>query len=92
MSSKKRKFKYKLSGFEQMWDEIQRLEEREIILIETLKEMIDVFNNKSDTDANDLLQECLRDLRAAPGKSAGYKMIENMGIDFYEKAKDEFGF
>lgn len=91
MSSKKRKFKYKLSGFEQMWTEINRLEEREIILVETLKDMIDVFNNKSDANANDLFQECLIDLREAPGKSAGYKMIENMGLDFYEKAKDEFG-
>ena len=89
MSSEKRKFKYKLSGFEQMWEEIQRLEEREIVLVETLKDMIDVFNNKSDADANVLFQECLLDIEQAPGKSAGYKMIESMGLEFYEKIRAE---
>ena len=90
MSSTKRKFKYKLSGFEQMWEELQRLEDREIIMVETLKDMVDVFNNKSDADVNELLQACLQDLRGVPGKSAGFKMIENMGLEFYEKAKQEF--
>ena len=91
MSLEKRKFKYKLSGFEQMWGELQRLEEREIILIETLKDMGDAIDNESRGDIGQLLQDCLNDLHDSPGKSAGFKMIENMGLEFYERAKEQFG-
>ncbi len=41
MSSEKRKFKYKLSGFEQMWGELERLEEREVILMKYLRRMVE---------------------------------------------------
>lgn len=88
MSSEKRKFKYRLSGFEQMWAELERLEEREMILITALSEMSDT--NDTD-DRGDLFQHTLHHLRDVPGKSAGYKMIETMGIEFYEKAKGQFG-
>lgn len=91
MSSTKRKFKYKLSGFEQMWNEIERLEEREMILITTLNNMRDIHNGKLDEDSDRLFQACLDELHKFPGKSAGFKMIESMGLDFYKKAKDQFG-
>jgi hypothetical protein len=87
MSSTKRKFKYKLSGFEQLWEELERLEEREEILVRTLKIMME---DDSPHSRATYYQAALNNLSKIPGKSAGYKMIENMGIDFYEKVKDEF--
>jgi len=85
MSSEKRKFKYKLSGFEQMWDEIERLEGREIILVKALKLMMaDDLTRSRD----EIYQDVLTALQSIPGKSAGYKMIENMGIEFYEITKE----
>lgn len=85
MSSKKRKFKYKLSGFEQMWIEIERLEEREEILVRALQMMA---QGDLQIPRSEYMQTILELLQQVPGKSAGYKMIENMGLDFYEKAKD----
>jgi len=87
MSSEKRKFKYKLSGFEQMWTEIERLEEREELLIRTLQTLA---QDDLPLPRSEYIQAALTNLQKIPGKSAGYKMIENMGIDFYEKAKCQF--
>ena len=88
MSSEKRKFKYKLSGFEQMWLEIERLEEREELLIRTLQLLAE---DDLPHPRSEYIQAALTNLQKIPGKSAGYKMIQNMGIEFYENAKDQFG-
>ena len=88
MSSEKRKFKYKLSGFEQMWTEIERLEEREMLLIRTLQLLAE---DDLPHPRERYVQAVLNNLQKIPGKSAGFKMIENMGLEFYEKAKGQFG-
>lgn len=86
MSLEKRKFKYKLSGFEQMWNELERLEGREILLVKALKLMM---AENLTRPRDEIYQDVLTALQSIPGKSAGFKMIENMGIEFYEVMKEK---
>lgn len=93
MSSEKRKFKYKLSGFEQMWAELERFEKREMLMLAYLDRMVMATKPKPtwEQTPEEIFLELLDEMSKLPGKSAGYKMIESMGVDFYEKAKEQFG-
>lgn len=91
MSSEKRKFKYKLSGFEQMWNELERLEAREVIMMDFLKRMLDAYREESEwrPTPDQVMQAMLEEMNNQPGKSRGYKMIEQMGLEFYEVLKEK---
>ena len=91
-SRRKRQFKYKLSSFEQMFNELERMEAREEILIKYLTRVMKLAQcNDPDLPAAlyEVLQVMFDEIARHPDKSPGFVMIENMGIDYYEKMKKE---
>lgn len=99
--SEKRKFKYKLSSFEQMFNEIERVEAREAILIKYLNRVMRLAKScKVTADAvgydpdlarvlYEILQVMFDELSQHPDKNPGYKMMETMGVDFYEAMRKD---
>ncbi len=91
----KRKFKYKLSSFEQLFNEIERLESREAILIKYLSRIMKVVENpnwhgdEAKLVVVEILQVMFDEIAQQPDKSYGFNMIEQMGIDFYEQMKKD---
>ena len=95
----KRKFHYKLKSFDQLFQEIERLEEREAILAKTLVRIMELAKACSVTadsvsydkdlaeNLGEIIQDLLDEMAKMPSKSKGYTMIENMGVDFYEELR-----
>ena len=90
LDSEKRKFKAKLTGFEQLWNELERLEAREEILVRTIGSLMDARRGDfPKEDFEKLFQSCANKIKEIGGRSRGFKMIERMGIEFYDEFKKE---
>jgi hypothetical protein len=91
-AQKKRMFKYKLSSFEQIFGELERLEKREVVIIKYLDRVLKLVKS-NDPDMADaifqVLQVMFDEISQQPDQSPGFHMIETMGVDFYETMRKE---
>lgn len=94
-ADRKRRFKYKLKSFDQIFGELERVENREAILIKYLSRIMKVVENPSweGNEAKQVVVEILQvmfdEMQKQPDMSPGYLMIRDMGVDFYEALRKD---
>lgn len=94
-ADKKRRFHYSLKSFDQIFEELERLEAREAVMIKYMARLLQIVKSPTlgDEDTKAAIHEVLMvlfdEMKQLPNKSPGFHMIETMGIEFYEALRKD---
>jgi len=94
-ADRKRRFQYKLKSFDQIFGELERLGAREAVMIKYLARLLQIVKSPTlgDEDTKAAIHEVLMvlfdEMKQQPDMSPGFKMIDQMGVEFYEALRKD---